>query len=647
MNTQFLPVNRQDMQERGWDCVDFLFVTGDAYVDHPSFAAAVLSRVLEAEGFKVAVAAQPQGPDDLLAFGAPRLGVLISAGNVDSMVAHYTAAKKKRRDDAYSPGGKAGYRPDRATISYCQYTRQAFGKLPIMIGGIEASLRRFAHYDYWDNRVRRSLLLDSGADLLLYGMGERIITEVAHALNAGLDVRQLTYLDGVCYTTKDVSYIMDAVFCPSFQQVRDNKRAYAESVSLQYQHHDYIKGKTLIQEHQGIYLVQNKPAAPLSRQELDHVYSLPYTRNYHPMYEKLDGVPAIAEVKFSIVSSRGCFGGCNFCALAFHQGRTVQSRSHESILHEAELITTMPDFKGYIHDVGGPTANFRAPSCQKQLTQGICVNRQCLFPTVCKNCEVSHSDYVSLLRKLRSIPGVKKVFIRSGIRYDYLMADPDETFFYELCQYHISGQLKVAPEHISDQVLHYMGKPSATVYQQFVQKYRSINRKIGKEQYLVPYLMSSHPGSTLQSAIELALFLKKEHLHPQQVQDFYPTPGTVSTCMYHTGLDPRTMQPVYVAKSRQEKAMQRALLQFHNPKNYLLVRQALLQAGRQDLIGPGKHALIGPYPPSHAAQTFHKNQNTRRNPYHGSTNYRRKTSSGSHQSGAQKRSRTAKNRKKY
>lgn len=647
MAIQFLPVNRQDMLSRGWDSIDFLFVTGDAYVDHPSFAAAILSRVLENEGFKVGISAQPQSAEDLKQFGTPRLGVLISAGNVDSMVAHYTAAKKKRSDDAYSPGGKAGYRPDRATLHYCSYARQAFGTLPVIIGGIEASLRRFAHYDYWDGRVRRSILLDSGADLLLYGMGEQTITEVAHALNDGLDIRQLTYLDGTCFVTKDISYLNDIIYCPSFQEVRDHKKAYAESVAIQYRHHDYINGKTLVQEHQGKYLVQNKPAAPLSRQELDRVYSLPYVRNYHPMYEKQGGIPAIAEVKFSIVSSRGCFGGCNFCALAFHQGRTVQSRSHESILQEARHIAGMPDFKGYIHDVGGPTANFRAPSCQKQLTHGICTNRQCLFPTPCKNLEVSHSDYVALLRKLREIPGVKKVFIRSGIRYDYLMADTDDTFFYELCKYHISGQLKVAPEHISDQVLKYMGKPSADVYRQFVKKYKAINQKLGKEQYLVPYLMSSHPGSTLQAAIDLALFLKQEHLHPRQVQDFYPTPGTISTCMYHTGIDPRTMQPVYVAKSRQEKAMQRALLQYRDPKNYTLVKQALLQAGRQDLIGSGRNALIDSVPPSQAATASHRNQNNRRNQGNGSTNHRRKSSRSPHQDGAKRNRNQNEKRKKY
>ncbi len=647
MAIQFLPVNRQDMLSRDWDSIDFLFVTGDAYVDHPSFAAAVLSRVLENEGFKVGISAQPQSAEDLKQFGSPRLGVLISAGNVDSMVAHYTAAKKKRSDDAYSPGGKAGYRPDRATLHYCNYARQAFGSLPVIIGGIEASLRRFAHYDYWDGRVRRSILLDSGADLLLYGMGERIITEVAHALNDGLDIRQLTYLDGTCFVTKDISYLNDIVYCPSFQEVRDHKKAYAESVAIQYRHHDYINGKTLVQEHQGKYLVQNKPAAPLSRQELDHVYSLPYVRDYHPMYEKQGGIPAISEVKFSIVSSRGCFGGCNFCALAFHQGRTVQSRSHESILQEARHITEMPDFKGYIHDVGGPTANFRTPSCKKQLTHGICTNRQCLFPTPCKNMEVSHSDYVELLRKLRNIPGVKKVFIRSGIRYDYLMADTDDTFFYELCEHHISGQLKVAPEHISDQVLKYMGKPSADVYQQFVKKYKFINQKLGKEQYLVPYLMSSHPGSTLQAAIDLALFLKKEHLHPRQVQDFYPTPGTISTCMYHTGIDLRTMQPVYVAKSRQEKAMQRALLQYRAPKNYSLVKQALLQANRQDLIGTGRNALIGSLPPNQTARASHRNQNNRRNQENGSTNHRRKSSRSPHQSGTQRNRNQIEKRKKH
>lgn len=607
----FLPVCRADMEERGWDSLDFLFITGDAYVDHPSFAAAILSRTLEKEGFKIGILPQPNVKDSrqLQEMGRPRLGVLISAGNIDSMVAHYTAAKKKRSDDAYSPGGKAGYRPDRATIVYCNKVREAFGRIPIIVGGIEASLRRFAHYDYWDNKVRRPILFDCGADLLIYGMGERILSEVAHALADGLDISQLTYIDGTAYIAKEADYIEDSVWCPSYEEVSNSKIKYAQSVLLQYQQHEYIHGKTVIQPCNGRYLVQNKPARPLNRQELDRVFSLPFTRQVHPMYERYGGVPAIEEVKFSIISSRGCFGGCNFCALAFHQGRTVQSRSHQSILNEAKKFVWDKDFKGYIHDVGGPTANFRNPSCAGQLKRGICTKRQCLFPEPCPNLEVSHEDYIELLRKLREIDGVKKVFIRSGIRFDYIMADKSDTFFNELCQYHISGQLKVAPEHISDEVLAMMGKPKAAVYTAFSKKFKDINQRLGKKQYLVPYLMSSHPGSTLKSAVELALFLKKEGIHPQQVQDFYPTPGTISTCMYYTGIDPRTMKRVYVAKDPKEKAMQRALLQYSRPENYELVRQALLRAGRGDLIGYGPQCLIRPKYHKQMKKTGRKKEN--------------------------------------
>ncbi len=592
----FLPICKKDMTARGWTEPDFIFISADAYVDHPSFAAAILSRTLESYGFKVAIIPQPniKNTEDIIKCGKPRLGVLISGGNIDSMVAHYTAAKKKRSEDLYSPGGKAGRRPDRPTIVYSKLARQAFPDIPIFIGGIEASLRRFAHYDYWEDRVMPSILADSGADMLIYGMGERILKEIAFALNEGLDIKSLTYIDGTAYMAEDVSYIEDAVILPSFEEVLKSKTSYAKSVQLEYKEHDFVRGKTVIQPHGKKFLVQNKPAAPLIRSELDRVFSLPFTREVHPVYEKMGGVPAIEEVKFSIISSRGCFGACNFCALAFHQGRTVQSRSHKSIITEAKKLTNMPDFKGYINDVGGPTANFRAPSCSGQMKRGVCKDRQCLFPTPCKNMEVSHKEYLELLRELREIPGIKKVFIRSGIRFDYLMADKDKTFLKELCLHHVSGQLKVAPEHVSDNVLKLMGKPSNDVYNRFCREYKKTNEALGKKQFLVPYLMSSHPGSTLNDAIELALYLKKEGINPQQVQDFYPTPGTISTCMYYTGIDPRTMEKVYVAKSPQEKAMQRALLQFRRPENYQLVCKALTLAGRKDLIGFDKDCLIRP-----------------------------------------------------
>ena len=582
----FLPVCREDMEHRGWESVDFVFVTGDAYVDHPSFAAAILSRVLEDAGFKVAILAQPDIQDEnaFKIFGRPRLGFMVSAGNIDSMVAHYTAAKRKRSEDMFSPGGKAGKRPDRATINYCNKIRRAYGSVPIIIGGIEASLRRFAHYDYWDDKVRRPILFDSGADLLIYGMGERTIVEVANYLNDGFDPSMLTFIDGTAYIAKDTDSISDFEMCPSFDEVKTDKTKYARSVKIQFDENDPIRGKTVVQPCCGKFLIQNKPALPLTREELDHVFSLDFCREVHPMYNSLGGVPAINEVKFSIASSRGCFGGCSFCAIAFHQGRIVQSRSKESIVEEAKKLVKYPDFKGYIHDVGGPTANFRYPACKNQLEYGVCKNKQCLYPAPCKNLEVSHDEYL----------GIKKVFVRSGLRFDYIMADKDDTFFVELCRHHVSGQLKVAPEHISGNVLELMGKPGRDVYDSFCEKYYDINKKIGKEQYLVPYLMSSHPGSTLKSAIKLALYLKEHGLNPQQVQDFYPTPGTVSTCMYYTGIDIRTGKEVYVPRSYEEKQMQRALLQYKNPANYDLVEKALRLAGRSDLIGYDKKCLIKP-----------------------------------------------------
>lgn len=595
MKNDFLPVCRADMEKRGWDQLDFLFIVGDAYVDHPSFGHAIISRVLESRGYKVGIVALPDwhGNEDFLKMGAPRLGVLVAAGNIDSMVNHYTVSKKRRHDDAYAPGNRAGQRPDRATMVYCNKARQLFKGVPVLIGGVEASLRRFAHYDYWDDKVRRSILVDSKADFLMYGMGEKQIAAVADRLAAGENIRDITDIPGTCYLSHDLP---EGAFeeIPSYEECAADKRAYAESCRIQYYEQNPYIGKTLVQKHGDRYLIQNRPMTPLMTEELDAVYALPYMKNYHPMYEKDGGIEAIKEVKFSLAANRGCFGSCNFCALAFHQGRIVTSRSDESLIAEAKEMIQDKDFKGYIHDVGGPTANFRGPACKKQLKTGACKDRQCLFPQPCKNMEINHTKYLALLRKLRSLEGVKKVFIRSGIRFDYLINDPDDTFFYELCKYHVSGQLKVAPEHVSDNVLKYMGKPENKVFNRFSEKFYQINEKIGKKQYLVPYLMSSHPGSTLRDAINLAVYLKEHHINPQQVQDFYPTPGTISTCMFYTELNPFTMQKVYVPKSPKEKAMQRALLQFRNPENYKLVYDALVKAGRTDLIGYQNRCLIKP-----------------------------------------------------
>ncbi len=592
----FLPVTREEMLERGWEQPDFVYICGDAYVDHPSFGAAIICRVLESHGYKICFVAQPdwKSTEDFTRFGEPRLGFLVSAGNIDSMVNHYTVAKKRRKKDFYSPGGEMGLRPDRTTIVYCNKLREVYKKTPIIIGGVEASLRRLSHYDYWDNKVRRSILLDSGADLLLYGMGEHQIVEMADALNSGIPINELTFLRGSVYKTKDISRAYDYIILPKYKEVLQDKDKYADSFLIQYQNTDAVTGKTLIEEYDEWTVVQNPPSPPLRTPELDKVYALNFERNYHPMYEEKGGIPAIEEVKFSLVSNRGCFGNCNFCALAFHQGRVVTARSHNSLVAEAEKITWDPGFKGYIHDVGGPTANFRDPACKKQLEHGACRDRQCLWPTKCPNLEVDHMDYVHLLRKIRDIPRIKKVFIRSGIRYDYLIYDKNETFFNELCKYHVSGQLKVAPEHVSEKVLNKMGKPAGDVYQRFVKKYYDINKKLGMEQYLVPYLMSSHPGSDLDAAIELAEYLRDIHHMPEQVQDFYPTPGTLSTAMYYTEMDPRTKEKVYVPKSPHEKAMQRALMQYRLPQNYDLVYEALKKAHREDLIGFDKHCLIRP-----------------------------------------------------
>lgn len=595
MKNDFLPISRADMQERGWRELDFLYIIGDAYVDHPSFGHAIISRVLEKHGYKVGIISLPDwhSTKDFLRLGRPKLGVLVSSGNIDSMVNHYTASKKRRSDDAYAPGNKAGQRPDRATIVYCQRIREAFGDIPILIGGVEASLRRFAHYDYWDDKIRRSILFDSQADILMYGMGEKQIVELADKLRDGISVKDIRDVKGTCFIS-DSPEIDNAITIPSYENCVESKRKYADSCRIQYYEQNPYTGKIIIQEHNGKYLVQNPPMPPLSTKELDAVYALPYIKDYHPSYADLGGIEAIKEVKFSLVSSRGCFGSCNFCALAFHQGRIVTARSQKSIIAEANQMVYDPEFKGYIHDVGGPTANFRAPACKNQLTVGACKNKQCLFPKPCKNIDIDHSEYLSLLRKLREIPGVKKVFIRSGIRFDYLINDKNDEFFYELCKHHVSGQLKVAPEHVSDNVLKHMGKPQNSVYNRFSEKFYKINEKLGKKQYLVPYLMSSHPGSTLNDAIELALYLKEHGINPQQVQDFYPTPGTISTCMFYTGLNPFTMEKVYVPKTPKEKAMQRALLQFKNPDNYNLVLEALKSAHREDLIGFSPKCLIRP-----------------------------------------------------
>ena len=594
----FLPITIKEMQSAGFTTPDFIIVPGDAYVDHPSFGTAIISRVLEAESFKVCIIPQPTKDSDFTRFGKPRLAFLVNSGNIDSMVAHYTAAKKRRSDDAYTPGGKAGKRPDRAVIVYTKKLRELFGNVPIAIGGVEASLRRFAHYDYWDDRVRPSILLDSTADLLMYGMGERHIVEIAHRLNEGQNITDLTDIKGTCYAVNSSDYIpiKGAVECPSFEIVSVNneksKRQYAISTRIQQEEHDAVRGKTVIQKSGNKIVVQNPPSPPLSTEEMDRVYSLPYMRNYHPSYEQQGGIPGIAEVKFSIIHNRGCFGACNFCAIAYHQGRSISVRSHESVIEEAKKITEMPDFKGYIHDVGGPTANFRTPSCDKQEKAGLCPDRKCLAPTMCPAVKVDHRDYLKLLRELRLLPKVKKVFIRSGIRFDYLIADNDEEFFKELVTHHTSGQLKVAPEHCSDNVLKYMGKPKISVYNRFEKRFYELTKSIGKKQYLVPYLMSSHPGSTLNDAIELSLFLKRNRLHPEQVQDFYPTPGTVSTCMFYTGLDPYTLEPVYVPRTPEEKAEQRALLQYFKPENKQIVLSALKKCKRFDLIGTGENCLV-------------------------------------------------------
>lgn len=597
MKENFLPITREEMKERGWDQVDFVYVSGDAYVDHPSFGHAIITRLLESRGYRVGIIAQPdwRKPESVQVFGEPRLGFLVSAGNMDSMVNHYSVSKKRRKTDAYTPGGEMGKRPDYACVVYGNLIRQTYKKTPIILGGIEASLRRMAHYDYWSDKLKRSVLLDSGADVISYGMGEHSIVELAEALDAGIPVEDITYIAGTVVKAKSLDSIYDAEILPSFEDLKADKMNYARSFYTQYLNTDAFNGKRLVEPYsEHLYVVQNPPATPLTQMEMDDVYSLPYQRTYHPSYEAKGGVPAIKEIKFSLISNRGCFGGCSFCALTFHQGRIVQVRSHESLIEEAKEITKDKDFKGYIHDVGGPTANFRHPSCKKQMEHGVCKTRQCLFPSPCKNLDADHRDYVSLLRKLRDIPKVKKVFIRSGIRFDYLLADKKQEFLRELCEYHVSGQLKVAPEHVAGPVLSLMGKPEHKVYEEFTRQFYKMNERIGKEQYLVPYLMSSHPGSTLKEAVELAEYCRDLGYMPEQVQDFYPTPSTLSTCMYYTGVDPRTMQKVYVPKSPHEKAMQRALIQYRNPELYDLVIEALHKAGRSDLIGFGPKCLVRP-----------------------------------------------------
>lgn len=593
----FLPISRQDMIEQGIEQLDFVYVIGDAYVDHPSFGHAIISRVLVANGYSVGIIAQPDWKDDnsINILGEPRLGFLVMGGNMDSMVNHYYVSKKRRDGDAYTPGGVIGKRPDHATTVYCNLIRHTYKTKPIIIGGIEASLRRMAHYDYWSNSFKRSILLDSQADLISYGMGEKSIVQIADALNSGMDIKDITYIPGTVFKTKNIELAYDPIILPTYDEMKTDKLRYADSFRIQSENTDPFNGKTLVEPYpNGVYVVQNPPQEPLTRQEMDDVYDLPYERTYHPIYEKQGGIPAIQEIQFSLISCRGCFGACSFCALTFHQGRIIQSRSHESIIKEAQKITEMPNFKGYIHDVGGPTANFYHPACDKQLKSGVCKHKQCLWPKPCKNLKVDHRDYLNLLRKLRELPKVKKVFVRSGIRFDYIMEDKNDTFFRELVEYHISGQLKVAPEHISDKVLMYMGKPENCVYERFINKYKKLNEKAGKKQFVVPYLMSSHPGSDMQEAVKLAEYLRDIGYNPQQVQDFYPTPSTMSTVMYYTGVDPRTMKEVYVPKNPHEKAMQRALMQYRNPANYELVKEALHIAGREDLIGFDKKCLIKP-----------------------------------------------------
>lgn len=602
----FLPISKEDLVERNIEQLDFVYVIGDAYVDHPSFGHAIISRVLEAHGYSVGIIAQPDWKDEesIAVLGEPRLGFLVMGGNMDSMVNHYYVSKKRRTMDAYTPGGEIGKRPDHAVVVYSNLIRKKFRTKPIIIGGIEASLRRMAHYDYWDNKFKRSILLDSQANLISYGMGEKSIVEIADALNSGIDINDITYIKGTVFKTKDISLAYDPVMLPSYDSMKENHLEYAKSFKIQYDNTDPFTGNVLVEPYpNGVYVVQNPPQEPLTIVEMDDIYDLPYERTYHPVYQNQGGIPAIEEIQFSLISCRGCFGGCNFCALTFHQGRIIQARSHASIIKEAQKIISMPNFKGYIHDVGGPTANFRKPSCSKQMTYGVCKNKQCLFPKPCKNLEVDHSDYLALLRKLRGLPGVKKVFIRSGVRFDYLMEDADDTFFREMVEHHISGQLKVAPEHIADPVLEKMGKPRNEVYEKFIDKYWKLNKQKGKNQFVVPYLMSSHPGSTLKEAVKLAEYCRDIGYNPQQVQDFYPTPSTMSTVMYYTGVDPRNMKKVYVPKEPHEKAMQRALIQYRNPANYELVKEALYKAGREDLIGFGKECLIKP-------RQMAKNKNT-------------------------------------
>lgn len=588
----------EDMKKRGWTQADFVFVIGDAYVDHPSFGPAIISRLLERYGYKVCMIAQPDWKNDksIDVFGRPRLGFLVCGGNMDSMVNHYSVSKKRRQKDAYSPGGQMGLRPDYATTVYCNLIRRTYKDVPIIIGGIEASLRRMAHYDYWSDKLKHSILVDSSADILSYGMGEHSMIEIAEALDSGIDVKDITFVRGTCYRTKDISGVPeDSIILPDYDSLSKDRLEYARSFYTQYINTDPYSAKTLVEGYgKRGYVVQNPPAYPLTQMEMDDVYDLPYMNNYHPIYEEAGGIPAISEIKFSLTSNRGCFGGCSFCALTFHQGRIIQTRSHESLIKEAERMTHDPDFKGYIHDVGGPTANFRHKSCAKQDKYGVCTNKQCLFPEPCRNLKVDHKDYVELLRKLEAVPGVKKVFIRSGIRFDYVMADSNDEFLKELCEKHISGQLRVAPEHVSDNVLRMMGKPQNSVYEKFIDRYKRVNAKTGKQQYVVPYLMSSHPGSTLKEAVELAEYVRDIGYMPEQVQDFYPTPSTISTCMYYTGVDPRTMKPVYVPHNPHEKAMQKALMMYRKPENYDLVKEALIKAGRQDLIGFDKKCLIAP-----------------------------------------------------
>ncbi len=643
MENKFLPISKQDMIDRGWEELDFVLVTGDAYVDHHSFGTAIISRVLESAGYKVGIIAQPdwRTTDDFMKLGKPRLAFLVNAGNMDSMVNHYSVSKKHREKDMYSPGGKMGYRPDRATIVYCNKIREAYSDVAIVIGGIEASLRRFAHYDYWSDKVRKSMLIDSGADLLVYGMSEKQIVEVANALNDGYDPKYIRHIDGTCYISDTLEEIYDKyILIPSYKEICEDKMKYVEAFKIQYDEQDPFRGNIIVQPHGSKYLVQNKPEKPLSREELDEVYGLPYQKTYHPVYEKFGGIPAIEEVKFSIVSSRGCFGSCSFCAITFHQGRAVQSRSEKSIIDEAIGITNLDDFKGYIHDVGGPTANFRRPACKKQITKGACKNRQCLSPSPCKNLDADHSEYLHLLRAVRKLPKIKKVFVRSGIRYDYVMADKNNKFIRELIEHHVSGQLKVAPEHISEEVLKYMQKPAGKTYDKFRQKFFAINEELGKKQYLIPYLMSSHPGSTLNSAIELAEYLRDTHYQPEQVQDFYPTPGTLSTTMFYTGIDPLTMKPVYVPKSKRDKAMQRALLQYRAPRNYDLVYSALVEAGREDLIGFGHRCLIKP---KNEKPYFNRN-NSKKNVSKG-INKNKKTNTNNRSNKNQQKSSTKKKKK--